>query len=155
MTLVPFRATIAKQAYDPFRSIRGEFDRLFDDLFTQLPDKPSRSNALADVRIEVSETGKEVRLRAELPGVDEKDIDVQLTRDTLTLRGEKRFEKEEKDRDYHLVESSYGSFARAIRLPFEATSQDVSASFKNGLLTVTVRKPEKKEQVQKIQVKAE
>lgn len=155
MSLIPFRTNLAtKQVYDPLRNFRSEFDRLFDDFFTQLPTTKQEHSPLADIRIDVSETDSEIRLRAELPGLEEKDIDLELTRDVLTLRGEKRFQKEEDGRNYHLVECSYGSFSRTIRLPFEAESKDVSATYKNGLLTVSIQKPvKKKEETQKITVR--
>jgi HSP20 family protein len=92
-------------------------------------------------RLDVSETETEVRVEAELPGVDEKDIEVTLSNGRLLITGEKKQEKEEKKKDYHLVERSYGSFARSIGLPFAADPEQVKASFAKGVLTVTVPKP--------------
>ena len=158
MVLVPFKTSaVRKQSYDPLRSFRDEFDRLFDDFLPTLTQgSASPASSMMDVRIDLSETDKHISIRAELPGVEEKDIDLQLARDVLTLRGEKRFENEEKNHNYHVVESSYGSFARSIRLPFEAASDAVSAKFKNGVLSITVAKPEKpKQESLKIEVKAE
>ncbi len=156
MTLIPFRSNLAtRQAYDPFHSLRDEMDRLFDAFSVQLP-STARAESALNFRVDVSETDKEIAVHAELPGVDEKQIDVQLNGDLLTIRGEKSQEKEEKQRNYHLIERRYGSFARSIRLPFEPKDSDVSASFKQGVLSVTVAKPaESKASPTKITVKAE
>jgi HSP20 family protein len=157
MVLVPFRSnTGIRQAYDPFSSFRGEFDRLFDNFFTHLPAQSAQnSNLMSDFRIDVSETDQNISVHAELPGVEEKDIDVQLNRDILTVRGEKNRESEEKEKNYHLVERSYGSFARSIRLPFEPKPDAVKANFKNGVLNVMVEKPAAtKEEPYKIEVKS-
>jgi len=155
MALVPLRTTGIRRAYDPFSNYRDEFDRLFDNLFTSLPtQKNVGTTPMTDFRIDVCETDKEIGVHAELPGVEEKDIDVQLHRDILTVRGEKARLNEEEEKNYHLVERSYGSFARSVRLPFEPKAEDVSASFKNGVLNVTVAKPtEAKESPTKIEVK--
>jgi HSP20 family protein len=92
-------------------------------------------------RVDVSETDTELKIEAELPGIDEKDVEVVLSDGRLTIKGEKKQEKEEKKKDYHLLERSYGSFARSIALPFEADPDQVKASFAKGVLTVTVPKP--------------
>jgi HSP20 family protein len=157
MPLVPFRSNLAaKQAYDPFQGFRDEFDRLLDNFLPGLPAAGAREdNGLVSFRVDVSETDKEIQVKAELPGVDEKDIDVQLNRDMLTIRGEKKAEREEKEQNYHLLECSYGSFARSVRLPFEPKSEDVSAKFRNGVLQLTVAKPEKAAQAQRIEIKSE
>jgi HSP20 family protein len=156
MSLIPFRSNLAgRQAYDPFHSFRGEMERLFDSFSSQLPVAARAESPLA-MRVDVSETDKEITVKAELPGVDEKNIDVQLNGDVLTIRGEKSQEKEEKQRNYHLVERQYGSFARSLRLPFEPKDADVKASFKQGVLSVSVAKPaELKPSPKKIEVKAE
>ena len=92
-------------------------------------------------RIDVSETDSELRIEAELPGVEEKDLEIVLSDGRLTIKGEKKQEKEEKKKDYHLVERSYGSFARSVGLPFAAEPDKIKASFAKGVLTVTVPKP--------------
>jgi HSP20 family protein len=103
--------------------------------------------------IDVSETESELKIEVDLPGVEEKDVDLAISDNVLTIKGEKKAEKEEKKKDYHLVERSYGSFARSIGLPFEADSDKVKASFSKGVLTVTVPKPpEVKAKEKKIQI---
>lgn len=157
MSLIPFKnsSLAARQAYDPFFSLRGEMDRLFDAFSLQLP-ATARAESTLNFRLDVSETDKEISVHAELPGVDEKNIDVQLNSDVLTIRGEKSQEKEDKQRNYHLIERRYGSFARSIRLPFEPKDSDVKASFKQGVLNVAIAKPvEAKQTPKKIEVKAE
>ncbi|MBI3636753.1 MAG: Hsp20/alpha crystallin family protein [Candidatus Rokubacteria bacterium] len=91
-------------------------------------------------RLDMTETKDVVIVRAEMPGVEQNDIGVSLQDQTLTVKGEKRQEKEEKDERYHRVERSYGSFLRAVRLPVAVDGTKVSATFKNGVLTVTLPK---------------
>jgi HSP20 family protein len=140
---------------DPFLSLRRQMDRLFDDFFTgtMWPRFPMMvpAPALAVVvtpQIEVSETDKELRVTAELPGIDPSKIEVNLRDDVLTIRGEKEQQKqaEEKERDYHLSERSYGTFARYLRLPFRADPDKIQASFKDGVLTIIIPKPEDAQQ---------
>lgn len=97
--------------------------------------------AIMAPRIDISETGSDIKVRAELPGVDSKDVEVIVTDDLLTIRGEKRIVRHEDQENFHLVERAYGSFARNIRLPFKVAPNDVDADFENGVLTVTLKKP--------------
>jgi HSP20 family protein len=117
-------------------------ERVFEDFSRDFGWGPQ---ALAGVgmapRVDVSATDTEIKIEAELPGVDEKDVEVVLSDGRLTIKGEKKQEKEEKKKDYHMVERSYGSFARSIALPFEADPAKVKATFAKGVLTVTVPKP--------------
>ena len=93
-------------------------------------------------------------VKAELPGIDPKDIDISLSEGVLTIRGEKRQEKEEKDEGYHLVERSYGSFTRSIRLPREVQNEKINASYKNGVLKITLPKSEEAKK-KEIKIKVE
>ena len=93
----------------------------------------------------VSETPEEYRIEAELPGVKQDDLQVQVENRVLTLRGERREKKEEKGEKYHRVESSYGSFTRSFTLPEDADEDKVFADYKDGLLTVRVIRTERKE----------
>ena len=128
---------------DPFLAFRHEMDRLFDSFFA--PAHFGRFGGLGgfpfNPAVDVSETDKEVRVRAELPGVEEKDIDVSLDEDVLTIRGEKREERSEDGERRRFVETSYGSFERSLRLPFTPEDADIKANFKDGVLTITVKKP--------------
>jgi HSP20 family protein len=136
---------------DTLVPLRQQMSRLFDDFFSSPMFAPLPMQTLATVvvapRIEVSETEKELHITAELPGIDPKDVEVTLADDVLTIRGQKQAQHEEgKERDFHLTERSYGTFARYLRLPFHADPQKIQASFKDGLLTLTVPKPEEAQQ---------
>jgi HSP20 family protein len=129
----------------PFVSLQREMNKLFDNFFGGLSPSPwaplERGGAESFIpRIDVSETDKEIRVSAELPGMDENDIDVSLTKDTLTIRGEKKEEKEDKGKDYYRMECSYGSFSRNVPLPAEVNTDKVEATFKKGILYVTLPK---------------
>ncbi len=93
-------------------------------------------------RLDVTETEKNVEVKTELPGMERKDIDITLDRGLLVIKGEKREEKEKKEHYYHLVERRYGSFCRTIRLPAEVKEEKIEATFKDGVLTVTLPKIE-------------
>ena len=105
-------------------------------------------------RLDVSETEREVKVTAELPGMDEKDVTVTLEGDVLTLRGEKKADAEEKGKNFHRVERTYGSFQRVVTLPVEVDATKVAAGFKKGVLTVTLAKSPAA-QTRKIEIKPE
>jgi HSP20 family protein len=127
---------------EPFASLRRDMERLFEDFSRDLGwGPPATAGTAVAPRIDVSETDSEIKIEAEMPGVEEKDVEVVLSNGRLTIKGEKKQEKEEKKKDYHFVERSYGSFARSIGLPFEADPSKVQARFDKGVLTVTVPKP--------------
>jgi HSP20 family protein len=128
--------------WEPFGSLRRDMERLFEDFSRDFGSgAPALAGGATAPRIDVSETEGEIRIEAELPGVDEKDVEVVLSNGRLTIKGEKKQEREQKKKDYHLVERSYGSFARSIGLPFEVDPDKVDASFAKGVLTITVPKP--------------
>lgn len=143
---------------DVFRNLHREVDRVFSDFHRgfHIPTllRPSEGGGALSPSINVSETDNAIEVTAELPGVDEKDVNLELTDDLLTISGEKKTEKEEKEKNYHLIERSYGSFRRSLRLPFQADASKADAKFKNGVLTVTLPKPpEAKAKAKKIEVK--
>jgi HSP20 family protein len=119
-------------------------DRLFDHFFEPgWPKLPELGEW--EPTLDLSETKDAVIVKAELPGVEQKDIAVSLQEGMLTIKGEKEAEKEEKDKRYHRVERSYGAFFRSIRLPAAVDASKVAAAFKDGVLTVTLPKaPEAK-----------
>jgi HSP20 family protein len=157
--MTPFRPGGGLLPGDPFLSLHREMNRLFDDVFrgAALP-AASGSQGQGDVgafvnaSMNVSETDKEFRITAELPGVTEQDIAVSLDDDVLTIRGEKKFERKDDKENFHFVERSYGTFQRSLRLPYAVESEQVRASFENGVLTVTVPKTERQERSRRIQV---
>jgi HSP20 family protein len=129
----------------PFREVsklRREMDRLWEDYFGpgRKALKPTEMEWVPSV--DVSETTDQVVVRAEVPGLDVKDIDISLSGDILTIKGEKKAESEEKAENYHLVERSYGSFSRSLRLPVGVEAEKIEATYKQGVLTVTCPKKE-------------
>jgi HSP20 family protein len=128
---------------DPFRALRREMDRMFEDFSRGLPFGPTAEGegfAVAP-RIDVSETDSEMLVSAELPGMKEDEIDVTLAGNMLSISGEKKSEQERKAEDYHVMERSFGRFSRALPVPFDADPDQVKASFKDGVLTVKIPKP--------------
>jgi HSP20 family protein len=125
-------------ANDPFGLLQNEVNRIFDGFgrFGGFQDLP----AVAP-KLEISETDDAIEVHAEMPGVEEKDVDLTLTGDLLTIKGEKRENRDEKGRDFHVTERSYGAFSRSVRLPFPANPDSARASFDKGVLTVTIPKP--------------
>lgn len=133
---------------DPFLDLREQMNRLFDGLFTGVTPFgepfgwPRIGPAEAMPRVDVSETPEALTIAAELPGMDEKDVTLTVERGVLTLKGEKRHEKEEKERGYHLIERSYGTIGRSFRLPDTVDPDKITAAFDKGVLTITLPKTE-------------
>ena len=154
------------QAWRPFESLRREVDRLFED-FTANPFRlPLRRPAfdlepfwqpkswVATPAIDFVERDNAFEVTAELPGLDEKNIEVKLVNGVLTIKGQKEEDKVEKKEDFHLRERRFGSFTRSLRVPDTVNSDKIEASFKKGVLTVTLPKtPEAQKPVKKIEVK--
>jgi HSP20 family protein len=142
---------------DPFTALHREMDSLIDRFFHDLDIEPFGGRiGRFSPRVDVSENEKEIKVTAELPGMDEKDIEVSLTEDSLTISGEKKEEKESKEKDYYVRERSYGSFKRTIPLHEEIDTDKVEANFKKGVLTVTLPKVKgAEERVKKIPVTVE
>ena len=143
---------------DPFSSLHREMNRMFED-FARSFDLAPWSGWEAEgfhPRTDVSETDDEVLVTAEIPGLDEKDFELNLAGDMLTLRGEKRHEREEKEKGaVHRIERSYGSFQRSIQLPCEVVAEKANADYRDGVLNVTLPKaPAAKRKVHLSDVKA-
>ena len=119
-------------------SFRKEMDRLFERAFDRDFDLPALGGWAPP--LDLSETNEMVVVRVEVPGIDPKDIQLQLKGTVLTVRGEKSREQERKDESYYRVERSYGSFVRTLQLPASVREDKVNATFKNGLLTITLTK---------------
>ncbi len=131
---------------EPFFSLQREIDRLFDDFARGFPTLSSFGNGNGNggkllPSVDVVETDKEIEITAELPGLEEKDVQLNVADNVLTIRGEKKAEKEEKDKDYRLVERSYGAFERTMELPDGVDVDEIKASIAKGVLKVTVPKP--------------
>jgi HSP20 family protein len=115
------------------RLFQDTVNRLFSDQTTTRPWAPS---------VDIFETDNELVLKADIPGVDQKDIDIRLENGTLSLKGERKFEREEKNKGFHRLERSYGSFVRYFTVPETIDSENVKADFNAGVLTVTLPKKE-------------
>lgn len=122
--------------------VRGEIDDLFDRVFRNPLDMGSSliSRTPWGLRMDLAESDNEVTVKAELPGVDPKDIEINVTGNLLTIRGEKKQDREERGRGYRFLERQYGGFHRGIQLPTTVDSEKVNAEYKNGVLTVTMAK---------------
>lgn len=141
-------------------SLFREIEKTFDDFSRRSPlmGFAGFGDGLAAPKIDVAEGKDAIEVTAELPGVDEKDIDVTLTNAVLTIRGEKKAEREEsgKDKNWHVTERSYGSFSRTIALPYDPDSAKVEAKFDKGVLRIRLPKPaevaskEKKIEIRKV-----
>jgi HSP20 family protein len=138
------RLALRREGETPMLTIQNEMNRLFDQFFSD--DFPFSTRLMARPaldflpRLDISETETEFKVSAELPGMDEKDIQIRLEKDTLVLSGEKKSETEEKEKTYHRVERSFGSFERVIPFDTQLDEDKVSAVFKNGVLTITLPK---------------
>jgi HSP20 family protein len=130
--------------WEPFREmsrLRHDMDRLWEDFFGPGPRGLMRTEEWTPA-VDVAETPEKVTVKAEVPGIDPKNIDISLVGDVLTVKGEKKSEREETKENYHLVERSYGSFSRSLRLPAAVDADKIDARYEKGVLTVTCPKKE-------------
>jgi len=159
------KAPAPRATTDPWQNFRGEMDRLFDRfsgfglpsmrrLFDLTPSFDSTFGFNVPA-VDVTEDDKAYKIAAELPGLDEKDVEVTVTGDVLTVKGEKRQEKEEKNKNWYVSERAYGAFQRGFALPEGVDRDKIAAEFTKGVLTVTLPKSaEAQKQQKKIDVKA-
>jgi HSP20 family protein len=146
--LVPWRdksqvPATREDGENPLVAFRREVDRMFDDFFSApfgIRPWSAGSHAVTPT-IDVSDAEKELVVTAELPGLDEKDFEVTLAGDVLTIKGEKKVGNENRNGGAYYVERHYGSFSRSVRLPFEAGNEQVEASYDKGVLTIRVPTP--------------
>jgi len=146
---------------DPFQSFRTEIDRLFDSFlgggFPSLTSfrqgLPAAAQGMTPT-LDVKENEKEIVVKADLPGMDEKDINLTIHNGVLSLRGEKKSEHTDEQENYHVMERSYGSFQRSIRLPETINEDKAEARFDKGVLTITLpKRPEMVSTQKKIEIK--
>jgi len=156
------------QVWRPFETLRREVDRLFDDFGNEFWRSPFRRSlfemepvfqrtfeAGSLPAVDIVEKDNAYEVTADLPGFDEKNIDVKLQNGSLCIKGERKSEKEEKKKDYHLTEREFGSFERRFTLPEGVESDKIEANLKKGVLTVTLpKKAEAQRPAKKIDVKA-
>jgi HSP20 family protein len=153
--------------WSPLANLRREIDHLFED-FPFGPRRSSVGRNVFDVEpfwhgeftfgkapaVDIAEREKEYEVTAELPGMEEKDIDVKYVDGVLTIKGEKKEEKEEKRKDYYLSERRFGSFQRSFQVPNGIDADQIDASFRNGVLTVALPKSaEAQKREKKIEIK--
>ncbi|KAB7614436.1 Hsp20/alpha crystallin family protein [Amylibacter sp. SFDW26] len=142
-----------------FTTLHHEIDRVFDKFVSLKPEQQKDAGAFKGVSFQpvfdVSEANGSFTIDVELPGMDIEDFDISYKGETLVISGEKTTEKDETENDYHVVERSYGKFYRSIPLGFQVEPEEVKATYKNGVLTVTIPKPkELEDKSQKIEVSA-
>lgn len=146
------RNELARMDIGPFGALQREIDRIFADFTRGWP-----NSGVPDLapRMDATELDNEIAITVELPGLEEKDVEVTLVDNVLTVRGEKKAEKEGKDENRRIVERSYGAFSRSIELPAGIRADDIKASMKSGVLTVRLPKPAQAQaQATKIEIKA-
>ena len=123
-------------------SLHNEMGRIFGDLFAPHEDGTDAEETSWMPTVDISETENGYEIRAELPGVSEDDVNVSITDNVLTVKGEKRQEAETEGKNYHRVERRYGNFQRRFTLPSEVETDDIKAEFSDGVLTLAIPKPE-------------
>ena len=121
--------------------IRDEMNRIFDD-FTRRPFRIGLRESGWNPSVDIAETNEEIVVKAELPGMTKEDVNISITDNILTLKGEKKQEKEVKEENYHRIERSYGSFQRSFTLPVKIQHEKVKATFKDGVLNISIPKAE-------------
>ena len=158
----------ALQTWRPLDTLRREMDRMFGDFEGGFWSSPFRSpmfsvepmwrremSLSAAPAVDITEKDKAYEITAELPGMDEKNIELNVANGTLTIKGEKQEEKEEKEKGYYLRERNYGSFERCFRLPEGVDASKIEATFRKGVLTVNLPKTAESQQTEKkIAIKA-
>lgn len=157
--------TVQKQpeTEHPITNLRQEIDNLFENFMTGFPVFPRWSTPFMNFPeprfalspdVDFSETDEGYEITAEIPGLDAKDLDITLTNDVLTLKGEKKHEREEKNKGYYLNERSYGAFQRTFRLPDDVDGEHIATHYDKGVLRINLpRSPEARAKTRKIEVK--
>ncbi|MGA2533278.1 MAG: Hsp20/alpha crystallin family protein [Candidatus Aminicenantales bacterium] len=129
--------------WDPFRdmtTLRERMNRLFEDMAASRGEEKDLTTSSWAPAVDIYETENEVVLTAEIPGIEEKDIEIKVEDNTLTLRGERKFEKETKEENYHRIERAYGSFFRSFTLPAFVDQDRIEAEHENGVLKIRMPK---------------
>jgi len=134
--------------WDPFKdliTLREKMNRLFEEVFTSRGEERELVGGTWTPSVDIYETENALVLTAELPGIDEDDVEIKIEDNTLTLKGERKLEKETKEENYHRIERSYGSFYRSFTLPHYIDQDKIEAIHENGVLKITMpKKPELK-----------
>lgn len=141
------RTGLSDYLREPISRLRGEVGRIFDDFPPRFPATflgPRYLSLLPVPALEMKETDEDYRLSVELPGVELTDVELSVENEMLVLKGEKKEQREEKERDYTLSERCYGSFERRISLPSDAEIDDIEASSENGVIKIVIPRDKKK-----------
>ncbi|HEX5483396.1 MAG TPA: Hsp20/alpha crystallin family protein [Terriglobia bacterium] len=131
--------------WEPFRDLvatQDRFNRLFNGAFSNVFGEENLTSRAWAPPVDIYETDHDLVLKAELPGIDPKDLDIRVENGTLYLKGERKHESETKEENYHRIERSYGSFVRTFALPNSISTENVKADYKDGVLTLTMAKRE-------------
>jgi HSP20 family protein len=131
--------------WEPFRDLlttQDRFNRLFNDTFANVFGNEQLNPKAWTPAVDIFETDHNLVMKAELPGIDPKDVEIRVEDGTLYLKGERKYEQEVKEDNYHRVERSYGAFARTFTLPRTINTEDIKADYKDGVLTLTMPKRE-------------
>jgi len=147
----------------PVTRLHREIDHMFDDFFrgsgfpSFLENRlPFATAQFLKPKLDISETDEKYEIRVEVPGVEKDNISIDINKDTLTIRGEKKMEKEDKSEKYHSIERRYGSFQRVLALPADADHDRIDAKFKDGVLKLAiVKNPEKHKNTKRIAIEHE
>ena len=123
-------------------SLQDEMNKVFDEFFGRIPGRVEDEESVWNPNVDISESGNWITINAEIPGMTKEDIKISIQNNTITLRGEKKQEKEEKDINHHRVERSYGAFVRSFSLPTPVETDKVKASYKSGVLKIVLPKTE-------------
>lgn len=145
--------------WDPMIAFRRDIDRMFDDFFGSFGARawPSLGAGWRGVApaVDIDETDKEMVITAEMPGLEEKDFEVMVAGDVLTIKGEKKAEHEQKNGNGQYMERRYGAFSRSVQLPFEVADENIEAKYDKGVLTIRIPRPAGvPKSVRRIEVKA-
>lgn len=161
---VPVHTELARPVRNyPIFQLHREIDRLFDDAFRGFPSMFSGQLEWPDIapimlipNLDIKETDEDYVVSVEIPGVAKEDVDIRLEGNTLVVHGEKKQEKKEDKENYHCVERHYGSFERRLTLPQDANAENVEAKFKDGVLTIDIKRQAKSvpKEAKKVEVKA-
>ena len=159
--LIPFGGRsnfpVLSPANDPFETLHREIDRLFHDVRQGKALGTSNGSANGTIRmpeIEVSETDEAYMIEADLPGMSENEVEVNVVDGVLTIEGESKHEEEKKEKGVQYSERSYGMFKRTLQLPADVNEDDIKASFKNGVIHVELPKsPEKAEKARRVEIR--
>ena len=131
--------------WDPFRDLgllQDRMNRMFDDAGRGWRNDEPAATTTWSPSVDIFETEGEIVVKAELPGMERKDITLHLENNVLTLRGERKFEKETKDENYHRIERSYGNFSRSFSIPATVDGEKIRADYKDGVLSIALPKKE-------------